>query len=67
MDDKKFDETLNNLAEEEIIKYLEKNGSETDIATLTSNLDENSLPSQEEYFTDEKVLDNFLEDINSNN
>lgn len=67
MDDKKFEETLNNLNEEDIIKYLEKNGSENDIATLTSGIDENSLPSQEEYLTDEKALDNLLEDINSKN
>ena len=67
MDDKKFDETLNNLNEDDIVKYLEKNGSETDIATLTSGIDENSLPSREEYFTDEKVLDNFLEAVNSKN
>jgi hypothetical protein len=67
MDDKKFEETLNNLNEDDIIKYLEKNGSETDIATLTSGIDANSLPSQEEYLTDEKALDNLLEDINSKN
>jgi hypothetical protein len=62
MDDIKFEETLNNLSEDDIIKYLEKNGSENDIATLTSGIDENSLPSQEEYLTDEKALDN-LHDI----
>ncbi len=67
MDDKKFEETLNSLGEEEIIKYLEKNGSETDVASLASGIDENALPSQEEYFTDEEALDNFLEDINTKN
>ncbi len=67
MDDKKFEETLNSLGEEEIIRYLEKNGNETDVASLASGVDENALPSQEEYFTDEEALDNFLEDINTNN
>jgi hypothetical protein len=67
MDDKKFDETLSNLNEEDIIKYLEKNGSEEDLAALSSGIDEKDLPDQEEYFTDDATLDKFLEDINTKN
>lgn len=67
MDDKKFNETLDKLPEEDIIQYLEKNGSEADVAALASGIDENTLPSQEEYFTDEEALDKFLDDINTKN
>jgi hypothetical protein len=65
MDDKKFDETLNNLSEEDIAQYLEKNGSDADIAILTSSVDENDLPRQEDYLLDNTTLDNFLQEINT--
>jgi hypothetical protein len=67
MNQAKFDETLDNLAEEDIIKYLDKNGTEEDMASLTSGIDEKDLPDQEEYFTDEATLDNFLKDIELKN
>ena len=67
MDDKKFVETLNNLKEEDIVQYLEKNGSDADIALLTSSVDENNLPNQQDYFLDDKTLDKFLETISSEN
>lgn len=63
----KFNQTLENLAEEDIIKYLEKNGTQEDVATLTSGIDEASLPDQEEYFTDDATLDKFLEEIELKN
>ncbi len=66
-DDKKFEETLGNLNEDDIAKYLEKNGSEADMALLTSDLDEENLPDQDDYLTDERTLDNFIETINSKN
>lgn len=67
MDDKKFEETLNNLNEDDIVKYLEKNGSENDVAVLTSSIDENNLPDQDDYLTDDATLDKFLEEIQSKN
>jgi len=67
MDEKKFNETLDKLPEEDIIQYLEKNGSEADVAALASGIDESTLPSQEEYFTDDEALDKFLEEINTKN
>lgn len=67
MDDKKFDETLNSLNEADIVKYLEKNGTDGDIALLTSSVDENNLPKQEDYLSDDKTLDNFLETISKEN
>ena len=67
MDEKKFDETLNNLSEEDIIKYLEKNGSDGDLAMLSSNVEENDLPKQEDYLLDNATLDNFLQEIDTKN
>lgn len=66
-DTQKFDETLGNLDEEAISKYLEQNASESDLALLSSGIDEGTLPTQEDYLTDEKTLDNFIEEISSKN
>lgn len=60
MDDKQFNDALASLSVDDIAKYLEKNGDEKDIELLASNLDENSLPSQDDYILDEKTLDNYL-------
>ena len=62
MNDTNFNKTLNNLSQDEIVGYLEKNGNEEDIATLTSMIDENKLPQQDDYYTNEKILENYLSD-----
>ena len=63
MDDAKFTETLNNLSEEDIANYLQKTGTEADVALLSSSVDENSVPSQEEYLINDKTLENFIIDV----
>lgn len=63
MNDKQFNEALQNLSETDIAKYLEKNGDIADVAVLRNNLDENILPSQDDYLLDETTLDNYLKDI----
>ena len=63
MDDAKFNETLNSLSEEEIASYLQKTGTEADVALLSSSVDENSVPSQEEYLLNDKTLENFIIDV----
>lgn len=60
-------ETLQTVAEEDIIRYLENNGTQEDLAALTSGIDEADLPDQEEYFADDATLDKFLEDIELKN
>ena len=65
MDDRKFNEALNNLTEEDIAQYLVNNGSDADIAGLTSNMEEIELPKQEDYLLDNTTLDNFLQQIDS--
>jgi hypothetical protein len=65
MDQAQFDETLNSLSTQEIASYLEKHNDEADVAVLTSSLDANSVPSQDDYLVNEKTLDNYLQQINS--
>jgi len=67
MDNKKFDETLNTLSQDDILQYLEKNSSDEDVATLTADLEDKTLPAEDEYLVDEKTLDKFIEAINTKN
>ena len=63
MNETKFNETLNSLSEEEIINYLQKTGTEADVNLLSSSINENTVPSQEEYLLNDKTLDNFITDV----
>ena len=65
MDDQKFDETLNNLSEEDIANYLQKNGTDADLALLTSSIDERIVPTEEDYLLDDKTLEKFLQEIDT--
>jgi hypothetical protein len=60
-----FDEMLNSLSTQEIANYLKKHNDEADVAVLTSSLDANSVPSQDDYIVDDKTLDNYLQQLNS--
>jgi hypothetical protein len=57
-----FDKVLETLGDEEIVSYLQDNGEDVNAALVASVTDENNLPNEEEYFIDEKTLDNFLSD-----
>ncbi len=61
-----FDEELSKISDEDIIKYLQANGNDVDAALVANTIDENELPSQEDYFTDDKALDKYLDNININ-
>ncbi|MBK7433382.1 MAG: hypothetical protein IPI66_05345 [Chitinophagaceae bacterium] len=61
----KFDEELAKVSDADIVKYLESNGSDVDAALVAGTVDESELPSQEDYLTDEKALDNYLNNINT--
>jgi hypothetical protein len=67
MNDQQFKEALEKLSKVDIAKYLEKNGDISDVAVLGNNLDDDNLPSQDDYLLDETTLDNFLKKINTNN
>lgn len=65
--EKAFNEKMETLSEDDIIRYLEKNGSEADVAALSSVIEDNAIPTQEEYFMDANTLDKFLEGIEQTN
>lgn len=62
-----FDIELNKLTDEDIVKYLSNSSTDADVALLINVVDENELPTQEDYLTDEKALDNFLDNVNLEN
>jgi hypothetical protein len=66
MNAKQFDQTLDTLSQDDIANYLDKNGNDADVAELSSNIDDNSLPSQDQYLLDDKTLDNYLSDDSVN-
>ena len=67
MNDIQFIETLQNLNEVEIAKYLEKNVDITDLAVVSNNLEENNLPNEDAYLLNEKTLENYLKEIEITN
>ena len=63
--DHKFDQEFDKVADDDIIKYLEANGENVDAQMVASKtLDENELPSQDDYLNDDKALDKYLENVN---
>ena len=67
MNEQQFNEELNFLSNKDISTYLEKNGSEDDIALIILDLKENDLPNKDDYFLNLKTLDNYLDSINLKN
>lgn len=63
MNDRQFNEALENLNNADIAKYLENNGDITDVAALNNNLLNNNLPSQEDYLLDGATLESYLDEI----
>jgi hypothetical protein len=64
--DNKFDDELAKVTDTDIVKYLEDNGSDADIALVANTIDENELPSEEDYLMDDKALDKYLDNIDVN-
>lgn len=58
------DQEMSKISDDEIVKYLEANGSDVKTALVANSIDENELPSQEDYILDEKALDKYLNSIN---
>lgn len=63
MNNQQFNEGLQKLTDADIAKYLENNGDIADVAGLRNNIDESSLPSQEDYLLDGATLENYLMEI----
>lgn len=54
------------LSDDEIIKYLEKTGTDVDNETLATSVDANKLPEPTDYMLDEKTLDTYLNETDKN-
>jgi len=58
------DAELAGLSNDDIVSYLEDNGSGIDASTLAATtLDEKNLPTEADYLLDDKTLDNFLNNV----
>lgn len=62
----KFDEELAKVSDADIVKYLEDNNADVDAATLVNPEDDAELPAREDYLTDDKTLDKYLNSIDLN-
>jgi hypothetical protein len=57
------DQELAKISDADIVKFLEANGTDVKTAMVAGSIDENELPSQEDYLLDEKALDKYLNTI----
>lgn len=57
------DQELAKISDADIVKYLEANGTDVKTAMVANSIDENELPSQEDYLLDDKALDKYLNSI----
>ena len=60
-----LDKGIASLSDDEIAKYLEKNGNIMDEENISKNMDTTGLPSPEDYLIDENALNNYLNDVNA--
>jgi hypothetical protein len=60
------DQELAKISDEDIVKFLEASGTDIKTAMVANSVDENELPSQEDYLLDEKALDKYLNSIHVN-
>lgn len=63
--EQKFNEGIASLSDEEIMDYLQDNGSILDNQLLIKNTDVSEMPDQSEYLMDEHALNNYLNKINN--
>jgi hypothetical protein len=64
-----FDATLARVSDKDIEKYLLQNGEDVNAVLVAASIDDDNttLPEADEYFMDDKTLDNFLNDNNLKN
>ncbi len=65
-EENKIDEEMAKVTDADIVKYLEASGSDAKTALVANVVDENTLPSQDDYLIDEHTLDKYLNSINVN-
>ena len=59
-----FDEALANVSDDDIVAYLQKGGEDVNAALVASASEDKNLPEQVDYLTDDKTLDNLLNELN---
>ncbi|MBS1510798.1 MAG: hypothetical protein JST86_08165 [Bacteroidetes bacterium] len=60
------DSALSKISDDDVIKYLQANGTDVESALVANSIDENDLPAQEDYLNDEKTLDKYLDNLDIN-
>jgi hypothetical protein len=60
------DKELANVSDADIVKYLESTGADVKSAVVANSVDDNTLPSQEDFLLDDQTLDKYLNSINVN-
>ena len=61
----KFDEELNKTSDDAIANYLDKTADEADAIQMVASVDQNQLPSEEELMSNEKLMDDLLNEIDN--
>ncbi len=59
-----FDEALSDVSEEDIVAYLKQSGEDVNAALVASATDSKNLPDEMDYITNDKTLDNLLNELN---
>ena len=62
-----INEGISNLADDDIIKYLETTGNNADDELLSNVIQENELPDEKDYLLNEHTLETFLNNVNLKN
>ncbi|MEO6253020.1 MAG: hypothetical protein ABIO79_06935 [Ferruginibacter sp.] len=58
-----IDKELANISDDEIVNFLEANGTDVKTAMVANSIDKNELPAQEDYLLDDQALDKYLNSI----
>jgi len=66
IDNNSFDKELSAISDDDIIAYLQKGGEDVNAALVASVEDDKNLPEAVDYLTDDKTLDNLLNELNIN-
>lgn len=67
MTDDAFEQSLKTLSTVDVISYLEKTSSETDMAYLASEVDESKLPNGDQLLLDDQALNQFVQELETTN
>jgi hypothetical protein len=61
---KDVDQELAKISDDDIVKFLEADGTDVKTAIIANSIDKNELPAQVDYLLDDQALDKYLNSIN---